>query len=345
MITAKANKIRIALVGLGYRGMATLRRYRYIPEVEFTWICDHNAPQIALAQKVLDERHAQEAKIGDFDAICQAEDVDLVYICTNWESHAALAIQALGSGKHVALEIPAATTIADCLRIQEAVEKSNKKLFLLENCCFDPFHLGTMSLVRQGFLGELTHLEGAYIHYLGSEAATGYQGNPYPTHGIGPVAQLLGSDTFESIISVDGKNSLNSSLLKTHSGVSVLLQFDETTPRPYSRLQTTCGTQGFVQKYPTPVVQLEGEVLTGEQAEKFVLGKIDKKYKQIMEQGESLSVDNMMNYLMDAMLVRDMLGLDTFPISLSEALSWSSIVEYSAISARNSRVEKMQIQG
>lgn len=343
MTTATTDKIRIALVGLGYRGMATLRRYRFIPEAQFTWLCDHNAPQIALAQKELEERGSSAVRIGDFDAICQAPDVDLVYICTNWESHASLAVQALSRGKHVALEIPAATTIADCRRIRNAVQTSRRKLFLLENCCFDPFHLGTLSLVRQGFLGELTHLEGAYIHYLGSEAATGYQGNPYPTHGIGPVAQLLGEDSFESIVSMDGKNSLNSSLLKTRSGVSVLLQFDETTPRPYSRLQTTCGTQGFVQKYPVPVVQISDEVLTGQQAEKFVLGKIETKYRQIIEKGESLSVDNMMNYIMDAMLVRDMLSMDTYPISLSDALVWSSIVEYSAISSIKNSAEKIYI--
>ena len=75
---------------------------------------------------------------------------------------------------------------------------------MLENCCYDFFELATLNMARQGLLGEIIHTEGAYIHDLRGSKFKGYYkhwrleyskyhtGNPYPTHGLGPVAQILG---------------------------------------------------------------------------------------------------------------------------------------------------------
>lgn len=50
---------------------------------------------------------------------------------------------------------------------------------MLENCCYDPFALTTLEMARQGVLGEIMHVEGAYIHdlrsmYFAEESEGGY---------------------------------------------------------------------------------------------------------------------------------------------------------------------------
>lgn len=328
--------LNIGIVGLGKRGMATLQRYRHLSsQACFMALCDTYAHQCQEANKLLLESGRKDAQILTLDEMCQSKEIDLVYVCTNWESHAEIAIKVLEAGKDVALEIPAATTLADCKRLKEAAGRSRGRVLMLENCCFDPFHLGMMGMVKAGVLGEISHLEGAYIHYLGEQAATGYAGNPYPTHGIGPVCQLLGDDRLESICSINGGNSLNHSLLKTREGKSVLLQFDETTPRPYSRMQTICGTKGFVQKYPLPTVQVDTAVYAGDKALDYVSQYIDSKYQSLIDEGSANGVENIMNYIMDRRVMDSLLQGTPFDISLDDALTWSSIIALSAQSAQN----------
>lgn len=328
------TSLNIGIVGLGKRGMATLRRYRYLADrVRFVALCDIQEQNCREANQILLETGREEAQILSLDEICQSKEIDVVYVCTNWESHAEIAIQALKAGKDVALEIPAATTLADCERLKKAVERSKGRVMMLENCCFDPFHLGMMGMVRAGVLGEISHLEGAYIHYLAERAAVGYAGNPYPTHGIGPICQLLGEDKLTAISSINGGNSVSHSMLRTEKGRSVLLQFDETTPRPYSRMQTLCGTKGFVQKYPLPTVQIESEVYAGDKALDYVSQYIDSIYQSLIDEGSSKGVENIMNYIMDRRVTDCLLRGEPFEISLDDALIWSSVIALSAQSA------------
>ncbi len=112
------------------------------------------------------------------------------------------------SGKHAAVEVPAALDIDGCWKLVETSERTGLHCMMLENCCYDFFELLTLNMVRQGVFGELTHAEGAYIHSLvglmqPKEGQEIYQGNwrikhnlerngcLYPTHGLGPVAQCL----------------------------------------------------------------------------------------------------------------------------------------------------------
>ncbi len=315
--------------------MATLQRYRYIEQARIVALCDQDAGRSMRARQVLAQQGRPEARVLSVEQLCSCANVDVVYVCTNWDSHAGIAVQALRCDKHVALEIPAATNAIEAQRLMDAAAQSKGKVFLLENCCFDPFHLGMLGMVRQGLLGELTHLEGAYIHYLSNHAAVGYYGNPYPTHGIGPVAQLLGDDDFDYLVSVNGGNFTNHSLLKTRKGRSVLLQFDETTPRPYSRMQMVCGTAGFVQKYPLPTVQLADKLLTGDDAEQFVVQYVAPKYKELIAEGKAKQVKNIMNYVMDRCLMDSIANGSAFEISLDDALCWSSVIWLSQQSAQN----------
>jgi predicted dehydrogenase len=115
-----------------------------------------------------------------------------------------MALYAMEHGKHVAVEIPAATTVDDCWKLVETSERTKKHCMMLENCCYDFFELLTLNMARQGFFGEIVHVEGAYIHDIFDslfQKDKSYDlwrlkenqrnGNLYPTHGLGPVAQIL----------------------------------------------------------------------------------------------------------------------------------------------------------
>lgn len=322
--------IKIGLIGLGNRGMATLRRYRHIQRATFAMLCDREGEKCLAANALLRQQGCEPARTSTrWEEVCQSADVQLVYVCTNWDSHAAIALEALHCGKDVAVEVPLAMSVADCQRLVSESERSGRRLMMLENCCFDTFHLGCLGMVRRGLLGELTHLEGAYIHYLAEDAAIGFRGNPYPTHGLGPMCQLLGDDAIERMVSVDGLNSVCNTLLKTRRGVSLLLQFDETTPRPYSRLQTVCGTRGFAQKYPIPCVQLGDEVWHSTEAERLTEEYMEPEFRALVAEGRRLGVENLMNYVMDRRLMSAVAGDIDFDISVHQAALWSSVVELS----------------
>lgn len=347
------QRLNVGIVGLGYRGASTLQRYIAMDEVQIVALADKDDEALRKAQEMMkvseqvDYAHFYPGSEG-WKQLCRQTDIDLVIVCTDWESHAEIALQAMECGCHVAIEVPMATTIEDCRRLIRTSRQTGCYCTMLENCCYDTFHLGVMEMVRKGLLGELTHLEGAYIHDLRpnfesgqawmAQQSSAHGGNPYPTHGIGPVCQLLNAaegeaDQLVSLVSMTAPNSINNTLLRTRMGKTILLQFDIHTPRPYSRMQTVCGTKGFVQKYPLMTVQTDAHgLLTGKEAEAFVCGFWNEDTRQIIEKGQRLGVQNIMNYLMDCRLVGQLLKDDKPDITVEDAALWSSIAELTALS-------------
>lgn len=351
--------VRIGFIGLGNRGMATLRRYLVIDGVEITALCDINPSHLADAASLLhvDGKHAPillDAEDG-WKQMCQRNDIDLIYICTDWLTHAPMACYAMEQGKHVAIEVPAATTVEECWRLVDTAERTRRHCFMLENCCYDTFHQATLTMVEKGMLGTLTHLEGAYIHDLrdkyDADGPKGWmarlcgehKGNPYPTHGIGPVCQLLNihrGDKLDYLVSLTPATDVphdvcvNNTLIRTVNGKTILLQYDVTTPRPYSRMQTVCGTRGFVQKYPRRCIMFDGEEPVKGDAVEPIVAKYTKSHiARIQDEGYRIGVPNIMNYTMDRRLIeclREGMPLD---MDVYDAAEWSCIAELSEQSA------------
>ena len=331
--------IRIAIIGMGQRGQATLSRLRDIGTVQIVATCDREK---------------------DWHEVVSRPDIDLVYICTPWELHVEMAVETMKQGKHVAIEVPAAMTVSECELLVRISRWTDRHCVMLENCCYDTWHLGIREMVQQGLLGEVTHLEGAYIHTVNSDwmlqQRQQHQGNPYPTHGLGPMCQLLApNDRLETLVSMSAYNKatgdhINDTLLRTRFGVTMLLQYDTSTPRPYNRLQTVCGTKGFAQKYPLPTLQLQdtpdGPIcLTGEEATRYVESHIPALFRQLIDEGNERHVPNIMNYMMDRRLI-DVLEQEVagsheegekrkvhLDMEVHEAALWSSITELTERSA------------
>ncbi len=364
-------RVRIALIGVGGRGIKTLERYAYIKDATICCVVDVDAERLALANRKLQEsgRPAARALCGEnaWAEACRASDVDLVYICTGWSLHARIAVEAMRCGKHVAVEVPAACTVEECRLLVRTAEETQRHLFMTENCCYDFYALETLEMQRLGLFGEITHCEGAYIHDLsqyGDAPAVAddrigwmrrecarHEGNAYPTHAIGPIAQLLdfhSSDRMVRLTSLTSRSSLpgggektqvSNTLIQTLRGRTILLQLDVTTPRPYSRLQTICGTKAFAQKYPVVTLQTgHNAPLMGEEAQSELQNYATSHAAQLWVEGHELCVPNEMNYAMDMRLIyclRKGLPLD---IDVYDAAEWSCLSELTRLSAQGGGV-------
>ncbi len=265
--------VRIGLIGLGQRGMKTLERYAFIQGAEIRYLVDIDRDRLEAANRKLSDSGRPQAGLMEgkeaWKELCRQRDIDLIYICTDWQTHCEMAVEAMTCGKHVAVEVPAARTLEECRLLVHTAEETRRHCFMTENCCYDSFTLATLEMQRHGKLGKITHCEGAYIHDLRDVfGLTGTQGNStrqwmerscalhggnsYPTHGIGPIGWLLNlhrGDRMDYLVSLTSQGGgpdellgrVNSTLIHTVRGISILLQLDVTTPRPYSRLQTVCG--------------------------------------------------------------------------------------------------------
>ena len=224
--------LRVGYIGLGNRGYASLRRLAQMEGVEIRAIADCYEYPVRRAQdylKGLGLPPAAEyfASKETWKDLCARDDLDLIYVTTPPFCHAEMAVHAMLAGKHTAVEVPAAQTLADCLRLVDTSEKTRKHCLILENCIYDFFESMTIQMAQKGFFGEIIHGEGAYCHCGGTgnvarskpmpplspEASPYYQhrlklikGNAYPTHGFGPVAKamrILAGDRIDYLSSVE----------------------------------------------------------------------------------------------------------------------------------------------
>lgn len=357
---APIARVRIGMIGLGRRGRATLSRYRHIDGVEFRALADSDPAALEQAAALLraEGRSVPESAPGSeaWRGLCRRDDIDLIYICTDWKNHAAMAVEAMRCGKHVAVEVPAATSVDECRALVRTAEATRRHCFMTENCCYDWFSLATRELHRRGFFGTVTHCEGAYIHdwrakFSGDSLTARHYldgcrhgGNPYPTHAIGPIAHLLGfhrRDRMVSLCAVTGAAAgadsplghVCTALITTERGVTILLQFDGTTPRPYSRMQTICGTAAFAQKYPSPVFTDDADAWHGEAAKQHLLSTVDSPELQLWREGKALGVENAMNYAMDRRFIDALRHGRPLDIDVYDAAEWSCLAELTLRSA------------
>ena len=166
----KIDTVRIGVIGLGQRGSEAVERLSYIDGVEIVALCDKYPDRIAKSQIALERMQRPKAKeySGEegWKALCESNDIDLVYTPTPWHLHTPIALLAMKNGKHAAVEVPAGKTIDELWELVETSEKTKKHCMMLENCCYDFFELLTLNMTRQGMFGEIVHAEGAYIHDL-----------------------------------------------------------------------------------------------------------------------------------------------------------------------------------
>jgi len=379
--------VRIGLIGLGMRGMEGVSRLLQVEGCSIKAVCDLLPARVERAKELV-RMSGQPEPAGYTGSeeiwmeLCRREDVDLVYICTPWKWHVPNAVYAMKNGKHTAVEVPAALSTEDCWDLVDTSEETRQHCMMLENCCYDFFELSTLVMARRGLLGEIMHAEAAYIHdlrWLKFDKENGYYpmwrldysryhtGNPYPTHGLGPVAQIMGinqGDRMEYLTSMStnqvgmslyahekfGPESgyagqpyflgdMNTTLVRTTLGKTIMIQHDTTSPRPYSRIHLLSGTKGIAQKWPEQLLAFEPDAhhwLSKEDMKRILKENEHPLSAQIGEKARKVGGHGGMDYVMDYRLIhclRNGLPLDQ---SVYDAAAWSSLVELSEISVKNS---------
>ena len=381
----KMDKVRVGFVGLGMRGPGAVERMSNIDGVEIKALCDSRMDRVEKAQKILTDAGLPLAKAygGSEEAwkeLCQSNEIDLVYICTPWNMHASMSAFAMESGKHVAVEVPACTTLDEAWQLVETSEKTRKHCMMLENCCYDFFELLTLNMARQGFFGDIVHTEGAYIHDLRdlNFIKDGYtdmwrlkenqnrNGNLYPTHGLGPVCQVLDinrgdrmeylssmstndfemasmaaglaekDNFFKEFATTGYRGNMNTTTIRTMKGKTIMIQHDVTSPRPYSRIHLISGTKGIACKWPEPERIALGHEWFGENEMKEIYEKYTPEIvRRIGELAKKIGGHGGMDCIMDWRLIdclRNGLALDQ---DVYDAALWSSIAPLSEWSVAN----------
>lgn len=229
----KMKTVRVAFVGLGMRGPGAVARFTYIPGVEIVALCDYEAKRAEKCQKYLREAGLAPAAIYSgakgYEELCKRDDIDLVYVATDWDHHFPVAKCALENGKHTAIEVPSAMNLQQCWELINLSEQNRKHCMILENCCYDWFELDSLNMAQKGVFGEVIYAKGAYIHNL-DPFWDAYWSNPandpdklgwrmkynmenrgdvYATHGLGPVAQVMDihrGDRFKTLVAMDTKS-------------------------------------------------------------------------------------------------------------------------------------------
>ncbi len=383
----KIDNVRIGFVGVGNRGQAAVYRMSQIENVTLKAVCDLVPDSIAFAlNRIKNSGQKPDIYTGkeDWKAVCERKDIDLIYIATHWALHTPVAVYAMQQGKHVCVEVPAATTIDEAWQLVETSEATKKHCMMLENCCYDFFELLTLNMARQGFFGEIIHCEGAYIHCLMDNLTqkerkwemwrlrgnAERRGNLYPTHGLGPVCQIMNinrGDKMNHLVSMSSsdfmlekrvnelaedddfykqfsnrhyRGNMNTSIIKTNKGKTIMVQHDVTSPRPYSRLHLVSGTKGTVQKYPLP-----GRISTNHKGwfNDEEMKQVEEKFtpaivKKIGELAKKVGGHGGMDFMMDWRTIDCLRNGLPFDQDVYDAASWSSVFPLSEISVKNNSV-------
>ena len=244
--TSKLPVVRVGFVGLGMRGSDAVERWTHIPGIQVVALCDYevqraNACQQALAKASMPRAAVYHGEKG-YEELCARNDLDLVYIATDWVHHFPVARCALEHGKHVAVEVPSAMNLHEIWALIDLVEQKRLHCMILENCCYDFFELNSLSMAQQGVFGEVIYAQGAYRHELSPYWDKYWNGDPndrlqwrlrynkdhrgdvYPTHGLGPIAQVMNihrGDRMETLVAMDTRSFNGRQLVKDRTGEDV----------------------------------------------------------------------------------------------------------------------------
>lgn len=301
------SKVNLAIIGVGLRGQNHLELALKRSDTEVVAICDINERMLADSLDMIKKSGKPAPKVfkGDVNAwrkLIELKNLDGVIIATPWELHAPMIIGSLEAGiKYVGTEVMLGITLQDHWDVVKSAERHKAQVMMLENVCYRRDVMAVLNMVRQDMFGELVHLQGGYQHDLRavkfnngqqpygggvefgekgfSEAAwrTNHSvhrnGDLYPTHGIGPVAEMLNINYGNRFISLSsfstksrglhdyvvkngGENHPNAkvefklgdvvtTMIRCANDETILLQHDTNLPRPYSLGFRVQGTKGI----------------------------------------------------------------------------------------------------
>lgn len=236
------QKVRLAIIGVGARGLNHLDLVLRRGDTELVAICDIDDKTLQKAKAMVSKSGKKMPQIftGDPAAwkkmLAVKGGLDAIVIATPWELHKEMIIGSIESGiKYVGTEVMIGITLEDHWDVVKAAEKHQAHVMMLENVCYRRDVMAVLNMTRQGLFGELVHLQGGYQHdlrevkfndgkgYYGGGVEFGEKGysearwrtnhsvhrdgDLYPTHGIGPVAHYININRGNRFLSLNSFSS------------------------------------------------------------------------------------------------------------------------------------------
>lgn len=396
LTTEPMEKVRVGIIGLN-RGRAHVNSCVALPWVEVRALCDIKDDVARAQAEVVRKKTGKTPDVhsGDENAwekLVARDDIDVVYVATPWEWHKPMAVRAMEHGKHAFVEVNCGVSVRECWELVDASEKYRRHCPILENCAYGEEELFVRRMSAEGLFGDLKHAEGAYIHDQRGSAPdstffrpqrdwrrkyhTIIDGNPYPTHAIGPLATYLGlgrGDIMTRAVSVSSPEigltqlrekagadkartaserftcgDMNTTLIKTARGRSIVLQHDNTSPRPYSRINALCGTEATFFGYPARLALDAGNrhplldpnekrnshswTYEGERLKKFMQANPHPLVKLAGEDARKVGGHGGMDHLMNFRFLDCVRRGLTPDMTVYDAAAWSCLLEVSHLS-------------
>lgn len=379
--TSRIPVVKIGFVGVGAQGSNHVRNFLKIPGVEIKAVCDIVPEKAEKIKKWVTDAGYKEPKLytksdHDFQRMIDTEDLDLVFTATPWEWHVPVALYSMSHGKHIATEVPAALTITECWQLVEYAEKYQKHCVMMENVNYGQRELMVLNMIRKGLFGEIVHAECGYLHdlrnlKLGGDETTNWRlqhsikrnGNVYPTHGLGPVANAINinrGNKFDYLVSMSSKTrglnefakehlgadhkfstmkfalgDVNVSLIKASDGTTITLYHDTNLPRPYDRIDMIQGTKAISVGYPDRIY-IDGVSPFDEWED---LTKYSPKYEHPLWQRINKFPEDAghggMDFLEDYRLIRALQEGTETDMDVYDAVALSVVSELTEISVKN----------
>lgn len=302
------STLNLGFIGVGMRGHGHVGLALNRSDCNVVAICDISDTMINRTLKMVEEKGAKAPKVykdGErgYLEMLKDDSIDAVIIATPWRWHTEMAVASMKAGKYTGVEVCGAFSLDECWDLVRTHEETGSHLFFLENVCYRRDVMAVLNMVREGLFGEMIHLEGGYQHDLrgvkfndGKSAygsgvefgETGFSeskwrthhsvyrdGDLYPTHGVGPVAQYTDinrGNRFMYLTSMSSKSRglhdyiVNhpkggpdhpsadvefklgdkvTTMIKTYNGETIVLHHDTNLPRPYSLGFRVQGTKGL----------------------------------------------------------------------------------------------------
>lgn len=392
------GKLRFGFIGTGSRCQEHINNVLSIPGNKIVAICDIQQPCIDKTLQHISKFNVDAPKVYTgsdraFEQMLNNEEFDCVIIASPWEWHTPMAVAAMKAGvPYVGVEVAAATSLEECWDLVNTSESTGSHLSILENVCYRRDCMAALTMVRQGILGELLHCECGYEHDLRatkfndgknydyvagthdlrmgpsaySEAQwRGYHsvyhnGDVYPTHGIGPVAECLDINRGNCFLALSsmatqsrglhkfivdnaGANhelakvqfnlgDIVTTMIKCANGQTVIVTHDTNSPRPYSLGFRIQGTEGLWMNDGDHVyVQGKSKPHQWDASDKWFT-QYDNKLWQAHGSDASQAGHGGMDYIMMYDYIQAIKEKKNPPIDCYDAAAWSAITGLSEMS-------------
>jgi len=211
-----SDKLKLAFIGVGGRGMGHVNNAVRRKDVEITAICDIDSKAINNALKKINSFGFKKPVVYDkneldYRNLLNDKNVDAVIISTPWLWHTKMTKDAMLANVYAGVEVSAANTMEECWDLVNTHEETGTHVMILENVNYRRDVMAVLNMVKQNVFGELVHFRCGYQHDLRSvkfsdggefgENAQGEarwrtqhsllrNGDVYPTHGVGPIAVM-----------------------------------------------------------------------------------------------------------------------------------------------------------